>query len=192
MNSTHKNVNERPTRSAGHRPTGTPRVVRLGRSLAGLAALALVAAACTGGGSSSSGAGSYGAGPTTSSGSPSAAIVDLRGSKLGQTLVDGQGRTLYLFEADQAGKSACNGACTSAWPPYLSNGTPHAGTGVAGALLGTSVRGDGGGSQVTYHGHPLYYYAGDSRPGDAAGQGLDQFGAKWYVLASSGNKIDTD
>jgi predicted lipoprotein with Yx(FWY)xxD motif len=62
---------------------------------------------------------------------------------------------------------------------------------VTGALLGTSVRGAGG-TQVTYHGHPLYYYAGDSRPGDAAGQGLDQFGAKWYVLAPSGNKIDTD
>jgi predicted lipoprotein with Yx(FWY)xxD motif len=191
MNSIHETVNERPTRSAGHRPFGAARLVRLGWSVAGLAVLALVAAACTAGGSPSSGAGSYGAGPATSSGSPSAAIVDLRGSKLGQTLVDGQGRTLYLFEADTAGKSACNGACTSAWPPYLSNATPHAGTGVAGALLGTSVRGDGG-SQVTYRGHPLYYYAGDSRPGDAAGQGLDAFGAKWYVLASSGNKIDTD
>jgi len=191
MKSTHESSYERPTRSAGHRPSGAPRLMRLGWSVAGLAALALVAAACTGGGSSSSGAGSYGAAPTTSSGLPSAAIVDLRGSKLGQTLVDGQGRTLYLFEADQAGKSACNGACTSAWPPYLSNGTPHAGTGVTGALLGTSVRGAGG-TQVTYHGHPLYYYAGDSRPGDAAGQGLDQFGAKWYVLAASGNKIDTD
>ena len=108
---------------------------------------------------------------------------------LGQTLVDGQGRTLYLFEADKPGMSNCTGACTSAWPPYVSKGTPHAGTGVAGALLGTSLRGDGGAAQVTYHGHPLYYYAGDSRPGDATGQGLDAFGAKWYVLASSGNKI---
>jgi predicted lipoprotein with Yx(FWY)xxD motif len=190
MNSTHQTVNERPTRSAGHRPSGTPRLVRLGWSVAGLAALAFVAAACAGGGSSSSGAGSYGAAPATSSGSPSAAIVDLRGSKLGQTLVDGQGRTLYLFEADTAGKSNCNGACTSAWPPYVSHGTPQAGTGVTGALLGTSLRGDGA-AQVTYQGHPLYYYAGDSRPGDAAGQGLDQFGARWYVLAPSGNKLAT-
>jgi predicted lipoprotein with Yx(FWY)xxD motif len=166
-------------------------LVRLGWSVAGLAALALVAAACAGGGSSPSGAGSYGAAPATSRGSPSAAIVDLRGSKLGQTLVDGQGRTLYLFEADKAGKSNCTGACTSAWPPYLSNGIPQAGTGVTGALLGTSIR-DGGATQVTYRGHPLYYYAGDNQPGDAAGQGLNQFGAKWYVLASSGNKIDTD
>ena len=195
MKSTQDTLSERPTRSAGHRPYGTARLVRLGWLVAGLAALALVAAACGGGGSSSSGAGSYGAyggAPATSSGSPSAAVVDLGGSKLGQTLVDGQGRTLYLFEADTAGKSNCNRACTSAWPPYVSHGTPQAGTGVAGALLGTSLRGDGGGTQVTYRGHPLYYYAGDSRPGDAAGQGLNQFGAKWYVLASSGNKIATD
>jgi predicted lipoprotein with Yx(FWY)xxD motif len=191
MKSTPETTYERPTRSAGHRRSGTPRLVRLGWSVAGLAALALVAAACTGGGSSPSGAGSYGAAPTTPSGPPSAAIVDLRGSKLGQTLVDGQGRTLYLFEADKAGKSECNGACTGAWPPYVSSGTPHAGTGVTGALLGTSVRGDGA-TQVTYHGHPLYYYAGDNRPGDAAGQGLNQFGAQWYVLAPSGNKIDTN
>jgi predicted lipoprotein with Yx(FWY)xxD motif len=190
VKSTHESVSERPTRSAGHRPSGTPRLVRLGWFVAGLAAVALVAAACTGGGASSPGAGTYGAGPATSSGAAMAAVVDLRSSKLGQTLVDGQGRTLYLFEADTAGKSNCNGACTSAWPPYLSNGTPAAGTGLAGALLGTSIRGDGG-TQVTYHGHPLYYYAGDDRPGDVAGQGLDQFGARWYVLASSGNKLAT-
>jgi predicted lipoprotein with Yx(FWY)xxD motif len=63
---------------------------------------------------------------------------------------------------------------------------------VTGSLLGSSSRGDGGGTQVTYQGHPLYYYAGDSQPGDTTGQGLNQFGAKWYVLASSGDKIDTD
>ena len=191
MKSTHESTYERPTRSAGHRPSGAPRLVRLGLAVASLTALAFIAAACTGGGSSSTGAGPYGAAPTTSSGSSSAATVDLRGSKLGQTLVDGQGRTLYLFEADKAEKSNCNGVCASAWPPYVTNSAPHAGTGVTGALLGTSIRGDGG-TQVTYHGHPLYYYAGDNGPGDAAGQGLDQFGAKWYVLASSGNKFATD
>jgi predicted lipoprotein with Yx(FWY)xxD motif len=167
------------------------RSVRLGWAVAGLVALVLVAAACTGSGSSSGG-GLYGGGATPSSGAPAAA-VDLRGSKLGRILVDGQGRTLYLFEADKAGKSTCNGACASAWPPYLSSGTPQAGTGVTGALLGTSVRSDdSGGTQVTYHGHPLYYYAGDNQPGDTAGEGLNQFGAKWYALAPSGNKIDND
>jgi predicted lipoprotein with Yx(FWY)xxD motif len=167
----------------------TTRSMRLGWSVVGLAALALVAAACTGGGSS--GGGLYGAGPATSSGSSPATVVDLRGSTLGQILVDGQGRTLYLFAADKAGRSACDGACASAWPPYLSTGAPQAGTGVTGALLGSSRRGDGG-TQVTYHGHPLYYYAGDTAPGDTTGQGLNQFGAKWYVLAATGNKIDND
>jgi predicted lipoprotein with Yx(FWY)xxD motif len=172
-------------RKAGAR--GAP---RLGWSAATLAALALIAAACSGGGASSSGGGLYGTGPATSSAQPAAAVVERRGSMLGQILVDGQGRTLYLFEADRAGRSSCDGACASAWPPYLSNGAPKAGTGVAGGLLGTTMRGgDGGGAQVTYHGHPLYYYVGDNEPGDTAGQGLDQFGARWFVLAPSGNEI---
>jgi predicted lipoprotein with Yx(FWY)xxD motif len=170
------------------------RSLRLGWSVAGLAALALVAAACSSsGGASSGGGGLYGGGPTTTSGpKAAAATVDLRGSKLGKILVDAQGRTLYLFEADKGGRSACDGACASAWPPYLSSGAPQAGSGVTGSLLGSSRRGDGGGTQVTYHGHPLYYYAGDSQPGDTTGQGLNQFGAKWYVLASSGDKLDSD
>jgi predicted lipoprotein with Yx(FWY)xxD motif len=165
----------------------TARSLRLGWCVASLAALALVAAACAGSGASSSGA--YGVGAPPSSSPPAAAVVEVRGSRLGQILVDGQGRTLYLFEADQAGMSSCNGACASAWPPYLSDATPRADAGVTGSLLGTSARGDDGGTQVTYDGHPLYYYAGDSEPGDTAGQGLDQFGAKWYVLAPGGNKI---
>ena len=149
---------------------------RRGWLLAALAGLALVGAACSGG---SSGGGLYGGGPATSSGQKMGAVVDVRASTLGKILVDGQGRTLYLFEADKAGKSVCNGACASAWPPYLSDGAPRAGTGVTAGLLGTSVRvDDGGGAQVTYRGHPLYYYAGDTEPGATAGQGLDQFGAK--------------
>jgi len=163
---------------------------RVGWFVAGVAALTLAAAACSGGGANANGAGAYGAGPTTSGGASMAAVVGLRDSGLGQTLVDGQGRTLYLFEADTAGKSNCHGACTSAWPPYLSTGAPQAATGVAGSLLGT-IRGagDGGGVQVTYHGHPLYHYAGDNQPGDTAGQGLDQFGARWYVVAPNGDEV---
>ncbi|HET7516814.1 MAG TPA: hypothetical protein VFN05_03770 [Actinomycetes bacterium] len=164
---------------------------RLGWAAAGLAALALVAAACGGSGGSSGGGGLYGAAPTPSSSAPAAAVVDLRGSTLGHILVDGQGRTLYLFQADKAGRPTCDGACASAWPPYLSSGAPKAGMGVTGSLLGSTGRGDGGGAQVTYHGHPLYYYAGDAEPGDTAGQGLDQFGARWYVLAANGDTITT-
>jgi predicted lipoprotein with Yx(FWY)xxD motif len=168
------------------------RPARLGWLVAALAALALLAAACSGGGASSSGGG-YGAAPTPTTSSSAGAVVDLRSSKLGRILVDGQGRTLYLFEADKAGKSACNGPCASAWPPYLSAGAPKAGMGVTAGLLGTSVRvDDGGGTQVTYHGHPLYYYAGDREPGDTTGQGLDQFGAIWDVVSAAGNGIDSD
>lgn len=179
--------------STGQRSRRRPRssgARRLGRLLLpGLAALALLAAACSAGSPGTDG-GAYGAAPTPPGSPASAGIVDLRGSALGQTLVDGQGRTLYLFEADRAGKSECAGGCASAWPPYLA-GTPQAGTGVAGARLGTTRRDDGG-TQVTYGGHPLYYYVGDNQPGDATGQGLDQFGAKWYVLGANGSKIDTD
>ena len=167
---------------------GTGRARRAGWVVAGLAAIALLAAACSGGGSSSSGGGLYGAAPaTTAAGNAMGAVVDLRSTPLGKTLVDGQGRTLYLFEADSAGRSNCQGACASAWPPYLSSGAPQAGSGVAAGQLGT-IGGSGGG-QVTYHGHPLYYYAGDARPGDTTGQGLDQFGAKWFVVAPNGDEI---
>jgi len=106
---------------------------------------------------------------------------------LGQTLVDGQGRTLYLFEADKPGKSNCTGACTSAWPPYVSHGTPQAGTGVTGALLGTSIRGDGA-AQVTYDGKPLYTFVKDNEPRTVTGNGFtDAFGGTsftWHVAAS--------
>jgi predicted lipoprotein with Yx(FWY)xxD motif len=162
-------------------------IKKLWWAVAGVVAVMLVAAASSGGGNRNGG-GLYGAGPaTTAGGAAMGAAVDLRDTKLGQTLVDAQGRTLYLFEADSAGKSNCHGACASAWPPYLSSGAPQAGTGVAGGQLGTIP--GAGGAQVTYHGHPLYHYAGDSQPGDATGQGLDQFGARWFVVAPSGDRI---
>ena len=184
--STYETTCARPARPAVQLLAGTPRLVRLGRSLSAAAALTLLVAAC----SSTGGYGSaYGAGQTTSSGPAQAAVVDLRASSLGQTLVDGQGDTLYLFEADTTGKSVCSGGCTAAWPPYLAGSTPQAGTGVTAALLSTITRDDGS-KQVTYAGHPLYRYAGDDQPGDIAGQGLDQFGAKWYVLGPNGSKID--
>jgi predicted lipoprotein with Yx(FWY)xxD motif len=112
-------------------------------------------------------------------------------SKLGQIIVDAQGRTLYLFEADKGGKSNCDGPCAAAWPPYLSNGAPQAAMGATGGLVGTTTRADGT-TQVTYGGHPLYYFVGDKAAGDLAGQDINQFGAKWYVVGKDGKKIDTD
>ncbi|MFF3669556.1 phosphatase PAP2 family protein [Microtetraspora malaysiensis] len=118
------------------------------------------------------------------------ATVTVRDSKLGKILVDGRGRTLYLFVADKGTSSTCYSACASAWPPLTTTGKPQAGSGVSPALLGTTTRTDHT-TQVTYNGHPLYYFVTDVKPGDITGQGLDSFGAKWYVLDPKGNKIET-
>jgi predicted lipoprotein with Yx(FWY)xxD motif len=109
----------------------------------------------------------------------------------GTALVDGGGRTLYLFEADTKAASACNGACAQVWPPLLTGGAmPTASSPVQARLLGAVTRSDGT-RQVTYNHHPLYLYVGDRQRGDAHGQGLDQFGAGWYVVTAAGDKIDS-
>jgi predicted lipoprotein with Yx(FWY)xxD motif len=109
----------------------------------------------------------------------------------GQALVDGKGRTLYLWEADKAGQPTCTGPCAAAWPPVTVSGAATAGSGVNQSLLGTVKRADGTG-QVTYNGHPLYYFVGDTAAGMAKGQGSKAFGADWYVLNAKGSKIDND
>ena len=150
---------------------------------------AVLTAACSSGYSNPAGASAT----TPSSSAPSAqstgAAVDVANSSLGQLLVDGSGRTLYLFELDKGTSSTCDGPCAQAWPPLLTKGAPTAGTGANAADLGTTTRKDGT-TEVTYNGHPLYYYVGDTKAGDTTGQGLNQFGAKWYVLAPGGDKID--
>jgi predicted lipoprotein with Yx(FWY)xxD motif len=171
--------------------TATTRNLGRGSAAAAGLALTLVLAACGAGGSSAYGAGGYGAAPTTPSAAGTAATVDLHDSKLGQIIVDAQGRTLYLFEADKGGKSNCDGPCAAAWPPYLSNSAPQAAMGASGGLVGTTKRADGT-TQVTYGGNPLYYFVGDKAAGDLTGQDIDQFGAKWYVVGKDGKKIDTD
>jgi predicted lipoprotein with Yx(FWY)xxD motif len=162
--------------------------------LLGLApvALAVVAAGCGGGSQSATSAPGYSAGGTApKAATPAAATVATAHTKLGTVLVDGQGRTLYLFEKDKGTASTCYGACASLWPP-LTTGAKHvAGTGLPAAKLGSTKRTDGK-TEVTYGGHPLYTFAGDGGPGQVKGQGLDQFGAEWYVLAPSGQKIDAD
>src|SRR3954451_12615703 len=160
------------TRNDARRTTSA----RLAWSAAGFTGLTLLLAACGSGGTT--GGSAYGAAPSTSTAKATpAAAVDLQTSEHGKVLVDGQGRTLYLFEADQGGKPTCTGACTGLWPPYLSAGAPQVGAGVVAKLVGSTA--GSGGSQVTYAGHPLYYFPGDAAPGDTAGQGLDDFGAKW-------------
>lgn len=122
-----------------------------------------------------------------------AATVSLRSVSgiPGKALVDSHGRALYLFEADKQGKSTCSGPCAAAWPPFTTTGTPQAGGGIRQRLLGTIGRADGA-TQVTYNGHPLYYFGGDRSAGAAKGQGSKAFGGEWYVMNATGNKIDTD
>jgi len=120
----------------------------------------------------------------------SSATVSVASTGLGKILVDSQGRTLYLFQQDKGTNSTCSGGCATAWPPLRASGKPTAGAGAKASLLGTTPRSDGK-PQVTYDGHPLYGYQGDSKPGDTNGQGVNGFGALWYVLAPSGNEITT-
>jgi len=117
--------------------------------------------------------------------------VAVASSKLGRILVDRRGRTLYLFEKDKNGKSACYGACASYWPPLLTRAKPVAGAGVKAKLLGVTRRKNGT-RQVTYAGHPLYRYVADSKAGQTTGEGSTLFGAGWDVVAPSGKKIESD
>jgi predicted lipoprotein with Yx(FWY)xxD motif len=114
--------------------------------------------------------------------------VALAPSKFGSILVGSGGRTLYDFAADKTMASTCYGACASLWPPLTVSGAPKAGQGVRGSLLGTTKRTDGN-TEVTYDGHPLYYFAGDTKRGDTTGQDINQFGAPWYVLTANGMEI---
>jgi len=110
-------------------------------------------------------------------------------SNLGPILADSSGRTLYLFERDKHGMSACTGSCASYWPPLLTKGAPVATTGVKTTLLGTAKRTDGT-LQVTYAGHPLYTFKLDAKPGQAKGEGTSFFGGSWYVLDATGARVE--
>jgi predicted lipoprotein with Yx(FWY)xxD motif len=129
----------------------------------------------------------------TSAASPrqasSGAFVALGKTALGTVLVDARGRTLYLFDKDKRGKSACYGACAAYWPPLLSSAKPRQGKGVRASLLGLTTRTDGK-RQVTYAGHPLYRFIGDKQAGQTTGEGLTDFGAAWDAITASGRAVE--
>jgi len=166
----------------------------------GLVAAALVTAAC--GSTSTAASNPYGAPATSPSQAPAAApsanptpsvaagtTIGVGATRLGSVLVDGTGRTLYLFVADSGTQSSCNSsACVQYWPPVLTTGAPQAGTGANASLLGTTTRNDGK-TEVTYAGHPLYYFISDKKAGDVSGQGINAFGGPWYVVSPSGMQI---
>ena len=151
---------------------------------------ALVAAGY--GGSATAGSGyppSYGSYGSVQRAAATRATIGVAKSRLGRILVDGRGRALYLFEKDKRIASTCYGACAGVWPPLTTAGKPHAVRGALAARLGTTRRSDGK-LEVTYNGHPLYRYVGDTQPGDTKGQGLNQFGGGWDVLSPKGTKIE--
>jgi len=151
----------------------------------GAGVVAVVIAGCGGGGGANGSSAS-----TASSAGGGATLRVTTDPTLGRIIVDAKGRTLYDFPIDKGTMSVCYGACASLWPPLTTHGRPVAGAGVSAGLIGTSKRHDGT-TEVTYAGHPLYYYAPDQTRGQITGQALDQFGAPWYALAPGGREIHT-
>lgn len=153
-----------------------------------LAAGALCVVSLAGCGSSSTSAG--GSSPAASPAATGQKIAVANNPKYGNILVDDKGITVYLFVKDTSTASTCYTQCASFWPPVLTTGAPQAGTGADASLLGTSARTDGK-TEVTYAGHPLYYFLQDKTAGDTKGQGVNGFGALWWVLTPAGAAITT-
>jgi predicted lipoprotein with Yx(FWY)xxD motif len=174
-----------------------PVPVKLGVPLAS----ALLAAACGSAATASPGSAPATSAPAASApaasapagGSPASApatgtVITTHAGSAGAFLTGGSGRAVYLWAKDGMNMSACSGACAQAWPPVPATGALTATGGAKASDLGTITRSDGT-KQATYDGHPLYYFAGDSAAGQANGQGSDNFGAKWWLVAPSGAKI---
>jgi predicted lipoprotein with Yx(FWY)xxD motif len=170
--------------------------VRLGAGLAVALGAALLTAACSSSGSSSSSAPASSAaaapagGPATSAAAAagSGLVITTKSGSAGAFLTDGSGRAVYLWMKDGKDSSACSGACAGAWPPVTTTGAVSASGGVNKADLSAITR-SGGAKQVVYDGHPLYYFSGDSGPGQVNGQGSDGFGAKWWLVDPAGTSI---
>ena len=155
--------------------------------------LAVLVAACSGAGATPSPTAAPTAAPTeapseapASPAAGGAATVNVGDNALGKILVDGAGKTLYVFTPDgTTGKSTCTGDCAGNWPALVSDGAPTLGTGLDAEDF-TSFTRDDGGAQVVFYAMPLYYFAGDKAAGDTNGPGL---GGKWYVVGSDGKMI---
>jgi predicted lipoprotein with Yx(FWY)xxD motif len=151
----------------------------LGLTLAGLG---FGLTACGSGHSSATQTGGVGANQAAAPATVSVAQNPAQGT----ILVDGKGRTLYLFEKDNGTISACTGACAQVWPALTAAAQPGAGSGVDASKLSTADGQVAG--QVTYAGHLLYAFSGDSAAGDVKGVGIPG----WYPVSPSGAKVDKD
>jgi predicted lipoprotein with Yx(FWY)xxD motif len=161
--------------------------VRLGMGAAAALGAAALTAACSSSSSSPAAAPSPAASSGTAGGG-SGLVITTKSGSAGAFLTDGSGRSVYLWTKDGMNSSVCSGACAAAWPPVTTTGAATASGGADKADLSTITRPDGA-KQVTYDGHALYYYIGDSGPGQVNGQGSDNFGAKWWLVAPAGTSI---
>jgi predicted lipoprotein with Yx(FWY)xxD motif len=172
---------------------------RFGAAVVAAVGTALLVTACASGSSSTGGnsspstgapaAGAPATGSASTSGAASAGTEITTATASGATfLTDGSGHAVYLWVKDTGDASQCSGACAGAWPPVPATGTVTAGGSAVASDLGTITRSDGT-KQVTYDGHPLYYFSGDSGSGQASGQGSDGFGAKWWLVSPAGADV---
>jgi predicted lipoprotein with Yx(FWY)xxD motif len=157
--------------------------------LALIGALAVAGCGSSDSSNSSSNGGAYSESTTkpASASTEGAPITVGTASGVGKVLVDSKGLTLYYFQKDQNGESACYGACEKGWPPLTTEGKPQAGEGAMTSKLGTTERKDGT-TQVTYAGWPLYTFVEDKKPGEDNGTDSKAFGASWYPLHPNGEK----
>ncbi|MCA1983226.1 COG4315 family predicted lipoprotein [Nocardioides nematodiphilus] len=162
---------------------------RLALPAVAMAAVAVLAAC--GSTSNNATAGGGGATASGSSGDGEAETIGTASGGYGTYLTADDGRAVYLWMADKGSTSSCSGACATVWPPVLTDGAPKATQSAVAADLGTTTRSDGK-TQVTYQGHPLYYFASDTKAGQTSGQGSDGFGAKWWLLTPAGAAITSD
>lgn len=161
------------------------------------AVTALALAGCGDGDGSGGGSGGYGAPPATTATDQEPAggtgqaqpgtEIKVSGSDYGRILFDGSDQAIYLFEKERGAHSECYGECAEAWPPVLTEGEPVASGGADQGLLGTTERDDGS-TQVTYGGHPLYYYVDDPK-GEVLCQNVEEFGGLWLVVAPDGEAV---
>jgi predicted lipoprotein with Yx(FWY)xxD motif len=112
------------------------------------------------------------------------AKISLAKTADGKVLVGSNGHSLYVFTSDTKNKSNCNKACQKVWMPATSTGKPKAGAGIKAAHLGVTST-----HQVTYYGHPLYAYVGDTKAGTVKGQQAFAFGGYWYLQNAKGHEI---
>jgi predicted lipoprotein with Yx(FWY)xxD motif len=114
-------------------------------------------------------------------------VVKVVGSQYGRVIADRKGEAFYLFDKEGGKRSKCYGECAAVWPPVLTKGKPRAGKGAKARLLGTTRRANGK-LQVTYAGHPLYYYVDDS-PGTILCHDVAEFGGLWLVVKPNGGAV---